>query len=487
MSLARDYTPSLDHAEEQPLFLQLARAVTRDIRAGRLRPGTRLPGTRELAQRVGVHRNTALSAYAELEQQGWITTARARGTFVAQSLPERPVKRPPRVEPAAERRCRMDLPAFELDAKTHPPDAPLPLVGGMADLRLVPRAALARAYRRALKAPKALGYQNERGDLRLIAALRELLGTQRGVLASEDELIVTRGSQMALHLAARAICSPGDVIAVEAFGYRPAWDGFRLAGAELVPVPVDRGGLRLDALAQLAETRRLRAVYVTPHHQYPTTVTMQAGRRLQLLALAERERLFVLEDDYDHEFHWSGRPVLPLASADPARVVIYCGTLSKVFAPGLRIGYLIARAEVIERVARLRARIDRQGDHVVERAVAELIEEGELQRHARKVRRLYAERRECLHQLLTRELGAALEYELPAGGLAFWAQFHGAGGVERFAQAALERGVALQTAQRFTFDRKAREALRIGFPALTPEELRRAVKILAAVLREQTG
>lgn len=482
MAHPREYAPSLDSATAQPLFLQIARALTRDIRAGRLQPGARLPGTRELSRRVGVHRNTVLVAYAELEQQGWITTSPARGSFVTDALPEKPARHVARPEPS--RRCAIELPPLFGAAPTEQPANSFALLGGMPDLRLLQVASLARCYRRALKRPNALTYGNERGEPSLRAALRELLRAQRGVLATDEEMIVTRGSQMALHLAARAICAPGDCIAVEALGYSPAWNGFRLAGAELAPIPLDRHGLRVDALARLAEARRVRAVYVTPHHQYPTTATMSAARRLELLALAERHRFFVIEDDYDHEFHWSGRPVLPLASADPARLVIYVGTLSKLLAPGLRVGYLLAREEVVERVARLRVAIDRQGDHVVERALGEWMEDGELDRHARKVRRAYAERRDLLATLLERELGSAVEFTLPSGGLAIWAKFKGPGGVDAFVRRARERGVLLQAGQHFTFDRRSLEALRIGFPALNPDELKRALKILSAVLKE---
>src|SRR5262249_15917197 len=157
-----------------------------------------------------------------------------------------------------------------------------------------------------------------------------------------------------LDLAARALLRPGDVVAVEELGYRPAWEALRNAGAELVPVPIDEHGLRVDALP-----RRLRAVYVTPHHQYPTTGILSAACRIELLALAERQGFAIFEDDYDHEFHYEGRPVLPLASADCAGSVVYLGTLSKVLAPGLRIGYVVAPRPVLDRIAAHRLYVDR--------------------------------------------------------------------------------------------------------------------------------
>src|SRR5207244_3216589 len=174
-----------------------------------------------------------------------------------------------------------------------------------------------------------------------------------GVACDEDTLMLVRGSQMALDLTARALLAPGDVVAVEALGYRPAWAALTRAGAQLHPIPVDGEGLCTDALQQLCAERRVRAVYLTPHHQYPTTVGLAAPRRLQLLALARAERLAIIEDDYDNEFHYEGRPTLPLASADGAGVVIYIGTLSKILGPGLRLAFLAAPRPLIERLADL--------------------------------------------------------------------------------------------------------------------------------------
>jgi GntR family transcriptional regulator/MocR family aminotransferase len=479
-----DYTPELSRGETNALFVQIARAIAADIRRGRLASSARLPGSRELGKRLGAHRNTVLAAYAELEQEGWIRSEPARGTFVAEVLPEQRPRRfkapePPRLRP-------LELAPLTLPEAGVVPKGALPLLAGMPDSRLMPCAELARAYRRALRRDaRTLDYGSPFGDAKLVSALAELLGPTRGVVPGERELVVTRGSQMALHLAARALCRPGDVVAVEAFGYPPAWEGFRLAGAELAAVPLDRAGLKLDALEHLAKTTRLRAVYVTPHHQYPTTVTMTAPRRLALLALAERYGFLILEDDYDHEFHWAGRPVLPLASADPGRMVVYVGTLSKVLAPGIRIGYLVARREIAERVAKLRTFLDRQGDHAVERAVAELIEDGELERHAKRASRAYLQRRETLVECLQREFGESMRFELPAGGLALWVRARLSIGVERFAELAAARGVVIQSARRFAFDGRAREFLRLGFPALEPAEIRRAVRTLAAIVSHE--
>ena len=174
------------------------------------------------------------------------------------------------------------------------------------------------------------------------------------------------------------------------------------------------------------EHQRVAAVYLTPHHQYPTTVTLTAPRRLALLALARRHRFVIIEDDYDHEHHYDGRAVLPLASVD-ADVVAYVGSLSKVFAAGVRLGYVAARPEILERAVSARQYIDRAGDHVVERAISELIEDDWLGRHVRRVRREYAARRDALVHELERRLGGALSFRTPSGGMSLWTRIEAPG------------------------------------------------------------
>jgi len=432
-----------------------------------------------------VHRNTVLAAYRELQSEGWIETRAAGGTFISRELPE---PSPRRFAPKVESLGRL---GFELPDTNVPkwepieyPRGTLVLASGSPDARLVPTAPLARAYRRALKlfGAKVLSYGDARGALPLREALAAMLSHLRGLPADPASFVVTRGSQGAIDLVARALVRPGDVVAVEALGYRPAWNALEAAGARLLPIPVDPSGLRVDALA---EARDVRAVYLTPHHQYPTTVTLSPGRRIELLELARARRFAILEDDYDFEFHYEGRPVLPLASADRAGVVVHVGTLSKILAPGLRIGFVVAPPAMLERIVALRAIVDRQGDLAVEHAVAELLDDHEVQRHARRVKKLYRERRDALVEALREKLGSAIEVAPPAGGMALWARVDPAIDVDEWAARSLAAGVAFMPGRAFAFDGRARSAARIGFAALDPRELREAVKRMATALRKR--
>jgi GntR family transcriptional regulator/MocR family aminotransferase len=223
-------------------------------------------------------------------------------------------------------------------------------------------------------------------------------------------------------------------------------------------------------------------VYLTPHHQYPTMAVLAARRRLALLALARRHRFAIIEDDYDHEYHYEGRPILPLASADRGGCVVYVGTLSKVLAPGLRIGYVVAPRPLVERLAAIRALIDHQGDIAVEAAVAELMEDGELQRHVRRMRRVYHARRDALIDALRDQLGDAVSFDVPPGGMALWIHAPDLD-VDAWAARAKAAGVLFTPGRRVSFHGRATPYARLGYACVTEDEIRRAVGILRRTAR----
>jgi GntR family transcriptional regulator/MocR family aminotransferase len=493
-----DFPVPFDRTSDVPVYLQVARSLTEDIRRGRLRPGDRLPGSRALANGLGLSRNTLVAAYRELEAEGWITGTEASGTFVSTMLPgdvprafgvlRRQV--PPRAGFELARSPEYSLgPAFRrgnLDFGT-----------GTPDVRLLPVDALARAYRRAMgaKGRRVLDYQTcgrsaheledgSYGSRELRQTLARMLAATRGLAASWENVVVTRGSQMGLLLAAQALLEPGDVVAVEEMGSRPVHAALRQAGGVLAPVRVDGEGLDVDAVRSLADCEpRLKAVYLTPHHQCPTTVTLSPGRRLALLELARRRRIALLEDDYDHEFHWESHPVLPMASVDTAGVVVYVGSLSKILAPGLRIGYVVAPRPLVDRLAILRQIADLQGDLIGEVAVADLLDGGEVGRHVRRVRHVYRNRRDLLASALLKNLGDALSFELPTGGMAIWARVANGIDAERWAALAIEEGASFRTARFYAVDGAPRPFVRLGFSGLDEAELLEAVRRLERARR----
>jgi GntR family transcriptional regulator / MocR family aminotransferase len=485
-----ELTIDLDRGGALPPFLQIARSLAADIRRGRLRPGQRLPGSRKLAATLNVHRNTVLAALSELAAEGWIETAAGRGTFVMRNVPDS------RGRPFSRRLLRIgsrtpptiSLPLPSAPAAYRPPLLPpgaLNLSSGAPDLRLVPARAIGRAYRRALaqRGAELLGYGDPEGLPELRSALAAMLASTRGLSVTAADVLITRGSQMALGLVARALLQPGDVVAAEELGYRPAWEAFRSAGAAVVPVAVDRDGIDVRALKALAQQRTLRAIYVTPHHQYPTTVPLSPERRIELLELARTAKIAIIEDDYDHEFQYDGRPLLPLASADHAGVVVYIGTLSKVLAPGLRIGYIAASRQILASVGDLRSLLDTQGDRAVEAAVAALMEEGELQRHIARMRRIYANRREILAASLRRTFGDQVEFAQAPGGMALWVHLLMSIDIDAWSRRSIQHGVSWHPGKRYAFDGQPRPYARMSFAWLNEHELPEAVTRMARAMR----
>lgn len=456
-----------------PIFLDLAQSIITEIERGRLKPGDPLPGTRALARSLNLNRNTVDAAYHELTMQGWLEARPSRGTFIATDLPESTATamRPPAlVEPSV------------VSAK--PPV--LHMTDGAPDARLMPHAELARAFRTALSSSATLtdmAHGDPYGAPRLRSVLSEYLAHERGLAVPANQVMVTRGSQMGLFLSAAALITPGDVIAVEEPGYPLAWAAFRAAGTNVVGVPVDAGGIDLDRLERIAaETPRLTAVYVTPHHQYPTTVTLGAGRRLRLLELARRHGLTVIEDDYDNEYRFDGRPILPMAArASADQPIVYLGSLSKLMAPALRLGYVVASPATLARMATVREAIDRQGDLPLEQAFASLIAQGDVRRHARKARRVYQARRDLFVTLLKEHLSDTVDFVVPAGGLAIWVKMREGLSAQQWSDYALRLGLAISPGARFTLDPIAPpEALRVGFASLDEQELCQAMRLFVA-------
>ncbi len=467
------------------MYLQIVHALIAEIRRGRLGSGAALPGSRELAESLGVNRKTVVQAYAELEAQGWVQSQLTRGTFVSAHLPLVEHASDP-LAPAA----RMPgEPEFRFQRTS--PDIALTLAeagtllfdDGAPDSRHVPINALARAYRHALwtlSRRKALTYGDPRGTRTLRAAVSSMLNLDRALSTTPEQICLTRGSQMAIFVTARVLAVPGDAVVLEELSYPPARESFRAAGAEVIGVPLDARGMRVDELEKICRRKRVRAVYLTPHHQFPTTVVLPPERRLRLFALAAQFGFAIIEDDYDHEFHFAHQPMLPLASADPHGRVVYIGSMSKLLSPSLRLGYIAAPTALIERIAAEITMVDRQGDPATETAIAELITLGEIHRHTRKVLQIYSRRRTLMGQLLADTFDGRVDFDLPAGGLAVWLRFDAAVDLMRFAELAQVERVRFQPGSAFATDGRAVQGARLGFASLDDAELRRGMQRLGA-------
>lgn len=474
----------IDPSRGVPIYMQIIQALIRDIERGRLTSGTYLPSSRELAKILGVNRKTVVLAYEDLIAQGWLDSASTRGTMVAASLPD-PVNR-------HQGEAEATMSSAIIDYRfAPPPERPiavpqgpgLKIDEGAPDGRLFPVEQLARAYRlSALKASRDNGFQygDPRGSPALREAVAAMLRSQRGLPVQAENICITRGSQNGIFLAAQVLLGMGDSVVVEKLAYEPAVAAFRALGANIVPVALDEEGIDIDAVEHACRRNAVRAVFVTPHHQFPTTVSLRPERRLRLLDLARQYGFAIIEDDYDHEFHFESQPLLPLAAYGPGHV-LYVGSMSKLLLPALRIGYVAAPPAVIEAIAHRVSLTDGMGNALTEDAAAELIENGELRRHGRKVLQIYAKRRSAFAAELDRTFGNIADYRMPDGGLAFWLRINT--DLDKMEERAAAMGLRFASSRSFMTTDDAPRGLRIGFASLNSHEARTAL----AALREAAG
>ena len=477
---------TINKLEKTPLFLQISTAISDNIRRGVILAGAQLPGTRALADSLGVHRKTVVAAYEELLAQGWLETKASSGTFVSDKLPElKPMALRKTTAPAAGSGQKAGF-AFHKDALLQRPIIKgsniLAFNDGFPDVRLAPWEALSRAFRTVLRQgyrKNLLFYSDVFGEPSLRATMAAYHRETRGLPVTEANILITRGSTMGLYLTSNLVLRPGDVVIVGEISYGSANLIFQKTGAKLMKVPVDERGLDVNAIAEICQRNQVRLVYVTPHHHYPTTVTMPAERRLGLLQLAQAYNFCILEDDYDYDFHYDCNPVLPLAGADAGGHVVYTGSLCKAISPALRIGYVAAPADLLESMGQLRRIIDRQGDQLMEAAVAILFKEGELRRHLKKAQKTYHRRRDLFCDLLKSELGHVVEFSRPTGGMAVWATFDKSVSLSALAGKASEKGLLIPDGTNYT---PHLNATRLGFASVNEEEMERGIGILKGLI-----
>ncbi|WP_347986205.1 PLP-dependent aminotransferase family protein [Methylomonas sp. AM2-LC] len=488
-----DFDLNINRDSDIALHVQIVQSLIGEIRRGRLSNSTPIPGSRELAERLQVNRKTVVLAYEELVAQGWLETQGRRGTFVAAKLPvihtAKSSTDDANNEFIAVKNSKPTLLSNTGSWDTLMQNGVIDLNDGIPDARIIPYTVLSRAYRHALlktSRNNLLGYGDPRGVSALRKSLASMLNLKRGLAANENNICMVRGSQMGLYVAARVLVSPGDCVVFETLSYAPAQTAFQACGAKILTVEQDRGGLIVEHLESLCSKNPVKVVYVTPHHQYPTTVMMTAERRLRLLMLAEQFNFTIVEDDYDHEFHFDHSPTHPIASIDQHKRIVYIGSMSKILAPGLRVGYLVASQQLVDQCANIILQIDRQGNPVTEFAVNELMESGELHRHIRRALRTYAQRRNAAIESIRTFLGDYVEFDIPAGGLAFWLRLHKETDSKTLATMALQNGLRIVSSEQYSIITAKVAGIRVGYASLSDDVFKMGIKRLNEVLAQIT-
>lgn len=475
----------IDKRLAEPVYLQLSNGIANVIQQGLLKPGTALPSSRKLAEFFEIHRKTVIAAFDELQAMGWAESLPRKGLFVASTLP---VPKARAVVPVKPTTAYPETTAYALDNRQYSFDRPftakkerLIFNDGFPDTRLAPMELLIREYRRFSNyrfTAKFLSYGPEQGSENLRNELARFLNTTRGLNITPANVLITKGAQMAMYLVSALLLKKGDEVIVGEPGYLGASEVFRNAGASLNYVPVDADGMDIDAVEQVCRKKKVRMLFVIPHHHTPTTVTLCASRRKQLLDLARKYQFAVVEDDYDFDFHYASSPILPLTSVDTCGNVIYVGSFCKTVAPAIRIGFLVAPTNLVEQAAWLRKLVDRQGEQLMEEAMANLLRNGDIDRHLKKANKIYHERRDLLCSLLASELSGLAEFEVPAGGFAVWTRF-GDRDLRLIWQQAQKLGLGISDGIEYWHVKSNRiNAVRLGFASLNEKEMEEAVGLL---------
>ena len=465
-------------------FHWLRNALRGEILSGRIGPGSKLPASRDFARQYHLSRGTILAALEELQAEGYLEARRGSGTYVAKILPEHLLQFEEvseaeanpgvgreqklsefgkRVEPyslyvkAESKAFRTNLPALDLFPTT---------LWAQVSVRR-----LRGATTRSLLGCEAQGY------LPLRKAVAEYAHTSRGVNCSAEQVVIVSGIQEGLDLATRLLLNPGDKVLMEDPGYQGAYAAFHAAGARVVPARLDAEG----AAPKESDFRHCRMLFVTPGHQYPMGMTMSLHRRLQLLAWAKKYETAIVEDDYDSEFRFAGRPLPAMQGLDRAGKVIFCGSFNKVMFPSLRMGYMVLPQELVEVFVRTKALATRHHPLLDQAVLCDFMEQGHFGRHLRRMRKIYEERLALLLESSREYLGEYLEVSKIEAGLQTIGLFRQNISAELVTERAAMEGIDVVPLSRLCHEARVPEGLQLGFAAVNEPEIKTAVKKLARV------
>jgi len=472
---------------KQPAYRWLCDSVRSQILAGRLRPGARLPATRDLAKQYRLARGTIVSAFEQLKGEGYVEGNVGSGTYVRRILPEELLQldlgagapklvptAPPRAYSAFAKRVEAFSALQPRPTRAFRPNMPaLDLFPATLWAQITARR-LRRASTNLLLGCDHLGYEPLR------AVLADYLATSRGVNCDPEQVVVVAGAQEALDLAARLFLDPGDRVCLENPAYPGAARVFAAAGAKVATISMDGPRLRFNQPA----FQRLRLLYLTPGHQYPLGTTMTVARRLELLEWARQSGALIFEDDYDSEYRYSGRPVPAMQGLDRSGLVLFAGSFSKVLFPSLRLGYLVVPPDMIPAFAAAKSITTRHAPLLDQAVLCDFISEGHFARHLRRMREIYAERLSVLLESARDHLAGLLEISGVEAGLQTVGWLREGLSEQSAAQAAAERSVEVTPLRACSFGRAPRAGLQLGFAAVDPREIRRGVRELALALSE---
>ena len=472
----------INRSSEISIYMQISNQLINAIQRGVLPFGIKLPGTRALSIILQVHRNTIVAAYDELFAQGWVESLPNKGTFVIGKNQEKPFQ----------------IKDFEKNNLDHYPkstgftfktsnilDNPFEYSNceyifndGVPDIRLTQIDHHSRIYSSILKRKAhKIGQYNQDGSEFFKKNLSQFLNLSRGLPISKNNLLITRSTEMSIYIVSEILLSESDIVLVGELSYFSVNMIFQKTGVKIQPISIDDEGINVEEVREVCKKQKIRMLYLTPHHHYPTTVTLSAKRRLELLNLANEFGFIILEDDYDYDFHYDKSPILPLASADTNGMVIYIGSFGKSLVPGFRTGFIVAPENLMTEMRKYLGIIDRQGDVLMEHVLGEMIAEGEINRYLKKSLKTYQERRDYFVSLLEQNLGEYIDFQKPSGGLAVWMKWKIPLNLMQLSKNCAQNNLFIP--KTLLYQNKNLTAMRLGFGNLNLTEMDKSIEILS--------
>jgi GntR family transcriptional regulator/MocR family aminotransferase len=468
----------------QPKYLQLAEVVRQAIRKGQLLAGDTLPSVKSLSNDLHLNRHTVMKAFAELIAEGWIESTQRVGYRVMRNLPienSQSIRIHGGKQEKNEFTFRFVRAADSL-SESSAVKYRYNFSGGRPDIALFPFAEFKRHMSDSLSRPNInqLAYGESAGLPELIEEVKRYLRKARAI--TDREIIITNGSQEAIFIVAQLLLKAGDKVAVEALGYPPAMSAFKSAGADLVAVMQDKDGLVPEDLEQKIHQGNIRLIYLTPLHQYPTTVTLTVSRRMRIYQLATHYGIPIIEDDYDHEFHYRCQPLAPMASQDSQRLVIYLSTFSKIMFPGARVGFMALSAPMAKAVTDYRVLVNHKSNVFMQSALARWMKDGGFERHIRRITRINQQRRN--HAVALLQATGLFECDIPDGGMALWLKIKDKNvRASELAQKARSLGVYIQHGGEYYVVKTSRQDcyIRVGFAGMSEADFAQGIALLVTL------
>ncbi len=475
--------------DEGKLHKRLYNAICSSILDGSLRPAARMPPSRDLAQELELSRNTVLRVYEQLQAEGYISTRTNSGTFVTDSVLDNLDAGPEKRAPLAAETQYGSLSRRGLELLDHASASPRqwgPFLPGVPDVVNFPHRILKKFYDRQTRQarPEHLTYDTAGGAAGLKSALADYLRSARGVRCSPDQILITEGIHQALDLVTRSLCNPGDSAWIEEPGYWGIKNILRMNAVNFCTQPVDEQGM----IAGEPRSPAPRLIFVTPSHQYPLGSVMSLSRRKALLALARETRSWIVEDDYDSEFRFAGQPIPSLQGLEENSPVIYTGTFSKTLYPALRLGYVVLPLPLAAPLKTMHSELYRGGHLQMQGALADFISEGYYAAHIRKMRQLYARRRQALVTLILNQLGSGYlgQYNSNAG-LHLILQLPDSADDVALAQRANGEGLLVRPLSRYYSGEDKTRGLLLGFAHIDEHLLEPSFNRLATLIKTMSA